>query len=191
MRVREAKDFLIEQIAVQAQVENVTLSALEKRMMYFTEAKSALEDLATLNAEFEAQNDRAKFEKRISRLMRHAHKRVRKESAEKMQAWSRAIRCLQRGDHYLLVMWDQRPGIKVSDLYGLGVVVLAFAAFAGLEWLVQQFPPPNPHLMLTLFLAVVLASFLFLRPIGKGLEWVVDKTLWRFLGPNEKEEDAG
>lgn len=191
MRVREAKDFLIEQTALQAQLEGVPLSDLEKRMMYFTEGKSGLEDPTTLNAEFEAQDDPAKFEKRISRLMRHAHKRVRKEGAEKLQTWHRAIRCLKRGDHYLLVMWNQREGIKASDLYVLGVVVLAFATFGGLKWVVHQFPPPNPHLMLAVFLAVVLASFLFLKPIGKGLEWVADKTIWRILGPDEKEEDSG
>jgi hypothetical protein len=37
MQVREAKDFLVAQTAEQAALEDVPLSALEKRMMYFTE----------------------------------------------------------------------------------------------------------------------------------------------------------
>ena len=38
MQVREAKDFLVQQTAEQAQLEGVPLSELEKRMMYFTES---------------------------------------------------------------------------------------------------------------------------------------------------------
>ncbi len=38
MRVREAKDFLVQQTAEQARLEGVPLSELEKRMMYFTES---------------------------------------------------------------------------------------------------------------------------------------------------------
>ena len=37
MQVREAKDFLVQQTAEQAQMEDVPLSELEKRMIYFTE----------------------------------------------------------------------------------------------------------------------------------------------------------
>lgn len=37
MRVLEAKDFLVQQTAEQAALENAPLSDLEKRMMYFTE----------------------------------------------------------------------------------------------------------------------------------------------------------
>ena len=37
MQVREAKDFLVQQMAEQAQMEGVPLSELEKRMIYFTE----------------------------------------------------------------------------------------------------------------------------------------------------------
>ncbi|MGB6898226.1 MAG: hypothetical protein WBE12_06535, partial [Candidatus Acidiferrum sp.] len=68
MHVREAKDFLVQQTAEQAALDNVSLSDLEKRMMYFTEGKNATEDPTALNEEFEAQYDTAKFEKKTSRL---------------------------------------------------------------------------------------------------------------------------
>jgi hypothetical protein len=38
MQVREAKDFLVQQTAEQAQLEGVALSELEKRTMYSTES---------------------------------------------------------------------------------------------------------------------------------------------------------
>ena len=44
MRVLEAKDFLVQQTAEQAALENVPLSDLEKRMMYFTETDECPED---------------------------------------------------------------------------------------------------------------------------------------------------
>ena len=42
MRIREAKDFLAQQTAEQAALENVPLSDLEKRMMYFTETEECV-----------------------------------------------------------------------------------------------------------------------------------------------------
>ena len=44
MRVREAKDFLVQQVSLQAQLEGIELSDLEKRMLYFTEGSTAVED---------------------------------------------------------------------------------------------------------------------------------------------------
>ena len=54
MRVLEAKDFLVQQTAEQAARENVPLSDLEKRMMYFTEIDECPEDPIALNKAFEA-----------------------------------------------------------------------------------------------------------------------------------------
>jgi hypothetical protein len=53
MQVREAKDFLVQQTAEQAQVEGVALSELEKRMMYFTQEQR-------LAATFEAQGKQSR-----------------------------------------------------------------------------------------------------------------------------------
>jgi hypothetical protein len=44
MQVREAKDFLAQQAAEQAQLEGVPLSELEKRMMYFTSKNKGARD---------------------------------------------------------------------------------------------------------------------------------------------------
>jgi len=57
MRALEAKNFLVEQTAEQAALENVPLSDLEKRMMYFTETGECPEDPIALNDAFEAEYD--------------------------------------------------------------------------------------------------------------------------------------
>ena len=109
MKAREAKDFLVAQTAEQAALENVPLSDLEKRMMYFTESGYVPEDPIKLNEEFEAEYDPAEYEAKISRLIHHAYQRLRKENDAVRKNWDLAIKCLRRGDHYLLVMWDVSP----------------------------------------------------------------------------------
>jgi len=65
MRVREAKDFLVQQTAEQAALENVPLSGLEKRMMYFTETDECPEDPIALNDAFETENDNDEYAAKI------------------------------------------------------------------------------------------------------------------------------
>jgi hypothetical protein len=99
MRVREAKDFLVQQTAEQAAFENVPLSGLEKRMMYFTETGA-----------FEAEYDTTTYEKKISLLMAQAYRRIKREDPEKLRLWNNAFRILNRGDHYLLLFWRTSLG---------------------------------------------------------------------------------
>ena len=58
MKTKQAKDFLVQQAAEQAARENVPLSDIEKRMMYFTESDAtSCDNPLELNDEFEAQYD--------------------------------------------------------------------------------------------------------------------------------------
>jgi hypothetical protein len=105
MQITEAKDFLVQQTAEQAALDHVSLSNLEKRMMHFTEGPDATEDPLALNAEFEAANDAGDYEDKISKLLHRAHSRLKAVKSDKLPVWDEAIRVLQAGDHYLLVMW--------------------------------------------------------------------------------------
>ena len=104
MRDLEAKDFLVQQTAEQAALENVLLSDLEKRMMYFTETGECPEDPIALNDAFEAKYDTDEYEAKISKLMHHAYQRIRKENPDAARKWKEAMRHLSKGDHYLLVL---------------------------------------------------------------------------------------
>src|SRR5216683_1054010 len=118
MRVREAKDFLVQQTAEQAALENVPLSDLEKRMLYFTEIAECPEDPIALNDAFEAEYDTDEYEAKISKLMHHAHSRIKKESPEAARQWSEAIRQLSKGDHYLLLFCtDGSPELSPQKLF--------------------------------------------------------------------------
>ncbi|HYL87104.1 MAG TPA: hypothetical protein VE263_22975 [Candidatus Angelobacter sp.] len=103
MRVLEAKDFLVQQTAEQAALENVSLSDLEKRMMYFSETGECPEDPIALNGAFETEYDATAYEKKISLLMARTYRRIKRESPEKLRLWNDAFRVLSEGDHYILL----------------------------------------------------------------------------------------
>jgi len=207
MRAREAKDFLVAQTAEQAALEGVPLSDLEKRMMYFTEGGYIPEDPIKLNDEFEAEYNTAEYEAKIAPLMHHAYARLREDSDEARRNWDIAIKCLRRGDHYLLVMWDMSPRTEWSVSYflkilagSLGVIFLMFLFILAKEEFAPQLkriqrhfptlPSPNSHVLFGIFITVVLAGFLFPRRVGIAVGWLLDRTLFRFLGPKEDEKDT-
>jgi hypothetical protein len=189
MKAREAKDFLVAQTVEQASLEGVPLADLEKRMMYFTESGYVPEDPIKLHDEFDAECDRAEYEAKISRLLHHAYQRLRKENDAARKNWDLAIRCLRRGDHYLLVMWGQRPGIHAPELIGLAIGVFVLAALAGLTWIASRFHPPSPRLIQAVFLVVILAVFLFPHRVGNAMDWLLDHTFSLF-GAKGDEKDS-
>jgi len=136
MRVLEAKDFLVQQTAEQAALENVPLSDLEKRMMYFTEVDECPEDPIALNEAFETEYDTDEYEAKVSKLMHHAHSRTKKENPEAARKWKEAIRQLSNGDHYILILGNEgldlvsgvsteRPPYDSLKLLGTAILVIA------------------------------------------------------------------
>ncbi len=204
VQIREAKDFLVAQTAEQAALEGVPLSDLEKRMMYFTESGYVPEDPIKLNEEFEAEYDPAEYEAKISRLIHHAYQRLRKENDAARKNWDLAIKCLRRGDHYLLVMWDftpqgEKPPGDSLKLFAsaLGVIALALlGVFIASKfepqwrWLQKNIPSPNPHVLFGILITIVLAGFFFPRRVGNAVGWLLDQTFFRFFGPKEDEKDT-
>ncbi len=185
MRVREAKDFLVEQTVKQAEMEGIPLSELEKRMMYFTEGKSAVEDPVSLNEEFEAQYDNAKYERKISRLMGGAYKRLRHENSVDRKSWDSAVRCLKKGDHYILVLCGETS--RFSALWGIGAIAVLLLIAASIKWFTSTIQPPNPHVLLAVFVGVIATWFFFPRHVGRAFSWVMSVTVYRFFG-DEKDE---
>ena len=103
MNSRQAKDFLVRETAEQATIENVSLSDIEKKMMYFTESDpSSCDKPLELNEEFEAQYETAEYEAKVSGLLQRACDRLKAQDTEKERIWDEAVRELRKGDHYLL-----------------------------------------------------------------------------------------
>jgi hypothetical protein len=128
MNNKQAKDFLVEQTAQQAALENVPLSDLEKRMMYFTESDPSYDDYIGLTAEFEEQYDTAAYETKVSRLLHNAHARLKKENPKKFREWGQATRLLRKGDHYILILLGQSPSSSRPSLrYYLMITIILSA----------------------------------------------------------------
>jgi len=111
---REAKEFLISRIVAEAQRENIPLSEVERKMLYFTESGWTLPDMTAVYEDFDRDYSQHKYEKKIAKLIRKAAKHDYKESREEYDAWWSAIRFLQREDHYISVM------IKIAGLRPAG-----------------------------------------------------------------------
>jgi hypothetical protein len=143
MRDIEAKDFLVQQTAEQAALENVPLSDLEKRMMYFTETGECPEDPGALNDAFEAAYDTAEYEAKVSKLMHHAYQRIKKENPETAHRWKEATKQLSKGDHYLLILEDvnhpkehprERPPHDSIKLLGAAILVASAMFVFAFVW---------------------------------------------------------
>jgi hypothetical protein len=77
MRGREAKDFLVQQTAEQAAVDNVPLSNIEKRMRYFTETCECPE---ASRQKMLSKRTTQPGRKKISLLMARAYRRIEREN---------------------------------------------------------------------------------------------------------------
>ncbi len=126
--VREAKEFLIATIVDQAQRDNVPLSDLERKMLYFTESGWTLPDILDVAEKFDEQYDQAEYERKIARLAEQAMKRARDEG--QFEQWRDAVRALNTEDHYLSVMLGQaasrvRPPHDRLKLWATAIAIVA------------------------------------------------------------------
>ena len=136
----EAKEFLISRIVAEAQRENVSLSEVERKMLYFSESGWTLPDMTAVYEDFDREYDQNEYEKKIARLIRKADKHGRKESRDEYDAWWAAIRFLKREDHYISVMIGiagLRPRGDQLRLFGAGlsiVICLLLAEFLSVKY---------------------------------------------------------
>ena len=192
MNALEAKDFLVQETAKQAALEGVPFSDLEKRMMYFTETDECPEDPIALNEEFEAKYDTNEYEEKISKLLKHAYKRVSKESDATRKTWDAAVKRLRRGDHYILVMCDVLPGISPAGpvnwrVYAItaSIVAIVVGLWVGLRWIGDHLAPPDPRIVWAVLVVLAFGAILFKSQLLK----VVDSFLELLFG-QEKEKNS-
>jgi hypothetical protein len=126
--VKDAKEFLASQIAEEAQREGVSLSEIERKMLFFTESGWTLPDIADVYDEFERDYDQNSYEEKITKLIRGATHRVRKENPDEYKKWIAAVQKLSKGDHYIQIMTG-RAGLKygrpvVSWKFTLGIIAV-------------------------------------------------------------------
>lgn len=111
---REAKEYLIAQIVLEAEREGIPLSETERKMMYFTETAWTLPDIWEVNELFERDYDQQTYEGKIEKLARKA--RARGAAANELKTWKEAVRALKGEDHYLSVLLAAPTGSSDSLL---------------------------------------------------------------------------
>ena len=137
---REAKEFLISRIVAEAQRENVPLSEIERKMLYFSETAWTLPDIMEVTDEFDRQYNQAEYENKISRLIRNETKRLR-DNPEDFSSWINAARKLKKEDHYLSVMIDNggvSTGSVNDNWKGGALVVIAVCVFMAIGAILRQ-----------------------------------------------------
>jgi hypothetical protein len=101
---REAKEFLVPEIVAEAANQNVPLSEVERKMLYFTESGWTLPDIMEISDSFDRDYDQDEYEQKVAKLVVRADRRLRKGPPEEYDKWWAAIGLLQREDHYISVM---------------------------------------------------------------------------------------
>jgi len=112
MESAAAKQFLISKVVEEAEVEHVSLSEIEKKMLHFTEVHPSLPDIYEVNQEFERSYDSDEYEAKVAGLLKKARDRNRQESSSSEQQWKDALDALKNEDHYILVIVDQAFGFR-------------------------------------------------------------------------------
>ena len=123
---REAKEFLVSKIVEEAQLEGITLSEVERKMLYFSETDWTLPDIDAASDEFDRTYDQDDYEVKIAGLVKRSYKRILKGSGDEYDKWWTAIHVLERQDHFILVMIRQaalRPRGDQLKLFGTAIVV--------------------------------------------------------------------
>ena len=130
---REAKEFLVSSIVSEASLENVPLSEIERKELFFSETGWTLPDMLRVNEEFERIYDSGEYERKIANLIRNARKRAERTDFEGGKSWIDAIEILSKEDHYILVMIKQAGGSTRPRGDLLKLFLTAFAII-GLFW---------------------------------------------------------
>ena len=66
---REALDFLADRIAAEAKRENISLSDLERKILYFSETSWTLPEMTSVSASFDQNYDQDEYERKIASLI--------------------------------------------------------------------------------------------------------------------------
>jgi hypothetical protein len=166
---REANEFLISQIVEQAQRENIPLSEVERKMLYFTESGWTLPDIMKVNEDFDREYDQAEYEHKIAKLVTKADERIRKGVQGDYDRWWAAIRFLEREDHYILVMIrlaGRRPRGAQLRLFvtGLGIVsVILIAIFLSIKYDMHMPSRSDLGIAVWVLLACLFVAYMLLR----------------------------
>jgi hypothetical protein len=172
--VAEAKQFLANRIAAEAEREGAPLSEIEKAMLAFSEAGASEKELESARS-FERDFDDQEYESCIARLARAVYDRD--VEAGRKAEWDEALDELASEDVYLMAMLEQAGIVKTTShlllpdwrlLVGFApaLVCVGLAATVAFAPLGSRMIP-NDTLRLVVAVLLVLAPFALGRLRGR------------------------
>ncbi len=167
--VANAKQFLVDRIAAEAEREGAPLNEMEKAMLAFSEAGASAEELETARA-FERDFDDKEYEGRVARLARAVYDHD--VEAGRKAEWDEALDELASEDFYLMLMLEQAGIVKTTShlrlpdwrlLVGFAPALICVALAAAVA-----FAPLGSRIIPNDTLRLVLAVLLVLAPFALG-----------------------
>ena len=95
MEPTTAKQFLITRVIEEAQAEQVHLSAVEIKMLYFTEAQPMTADMVHVVTEFEGRDLSEEYEDKIVASLKSPRNRDLAQSQSYSEMWTEAVAALE------------------------------------------------------------------------------------------------
>jgi hypothetical protein len=123
----EAKSYLIERIAEQAQLEEQPLSEKELKLLRFSE-REPLDDFSDLGSDIDET-----FEHHITALLRKRYRTARRDNKSEAAMIRKAVKVLGKEDHYLNIM--AKPALDPTKDLSIGVSILVVAVLMGVLFL--------------------------------------------------------
>lgn len=130
--VREAKEYLIGRILVQADKDGISLSDVEKKMLYYSETGWTLPTMMAISTDFDRNYNQDEYEAKIGRVIRRIYDRPEENRDD--DNWNEAVHRLRDEDHYLLVLIDgaSKSQVNRSPADTLELIVAATFTVAAL-----------------------------------------------------------
>jgi len=141
---REAKEYLIQRIVLQAQRDGISLSEIESKMLYFSKSYWTLPEMPEISQEFDRDYNQGEFEVKIERLVHNIKKEFRSHLGSDHQ-WDEAVRAISQEDHYLLVLLNDnnvdgskktRPPGDYLKLFLTALLIVT--AILAVVWLIKD-----------------------------------------------------
>lgn len=117
--IRDAKEFLISRIISEAQIENVPLTDIERKMLYFSETGWTLPDMGEVSDIFDREYDQSLYEKKIRTLAQNFCSKARNGNNNDLETWKAAVQTVCQEDHYLLVLIDALRADQISRQFDM------------------------------------------------------------------------
>ena len=110
--IRDAKEYLIGRILAQADRDGISLSDVERKMLYFSETGWTLPNMMVISEDFDRNYNQDEYEAKIGGVIRHVLDGIAGQRGD--DGWNEAVRRLGSEDHYLLVLIDERRNVAAK-----------------------------------------------------------------------------